>query len=141
MDNSLNDYVGILEKNLAQNIREDDYSFLDFLHEQRIWKQEEYWKVEFALAKIASSQIYSEAFPPEIVCVVWKIFSFIMASFSWHFDSEDTFRIKNLSDEEIRELRERVINVFEGFMCRNFPNQDIFEVENPLLQNQPKNRS
>jgi hypothetical protein len=106
----------------------DESSFIGYLHDYAMWDYEKYWQLELSLYNICKQNISFE-----MKWRIFKIFSSTMMMFCSHFDQNDVFKIKNLSNEEIFDLRERVQLVFEGIFQNKMPNQDIFDLKNPLL--------
>jgi hypothetical protein len=65
---------------------------------------------------------------------VFRIFSDTVMSISAHFDRNDIFKVKNLTQNELYAFRERFRLVSEGFFSGQMPElNDCFEELNPLL--------
>lgn len=107
----------------------DEESFLGCLYEMNVWNKEEYWLLETALYQLNAANAYDE----EITWRVFKAFSSCFKLISAHFDTNDVFKIKNLSVEEVYDYRERVELVFGGYFRKKMPSQDIFDLVNPIL--------
>lgn len=118
-----------VERNFPRCDNYDDNSFLGKLHEQALWAQDEYWRLEWALYQLAKDETISE----ELSWQVFRIFSHCFLLFGCHLDRNDSFKIRNLKRAQLYDCRERFQVVFEGFFSRNMPEQKIFEEENPLL--------
>nr|ABX10642.1 hypothetical protein 3FN_19 [uncultured planctomycete 3FN] len=102
-------------------------SFIDVLHEQHEWDVNEYWKLESALYAVApNARRRADA-------SAFRTFSYIMLTFSCHFDPSDGYSIRNLSTDDIYAYRERAQLVFEGYFANELPEKDAFELVNPLL--------
>ncbi len=108
----------------------DDASFLGRLHEEWLWDSDEYWKLEWALYQLATKTRRSR----DITWRIFRIFSHAFLSVNCHFDPRDAFRIGNLADDEICELRERLQLVFEGYFSGSMPKLSNFKTRNPLLE-------
>lgn len=110
-----------------------DESFLGLLHEKEIVSYEEYWKLDAALYIECSKLGTQIKLSRDLVWPIFRIFSHTMLLLGSHFDDSDGFSIKNLSKDEVLVFRERVQLVFEGFFSGEMPDNDIFQVGNPLL--------
>ena len=70
--------------------------------------------------------------------VAWpftRIFSYIMTSIQSHYDPNDGFSVLNLKEGELFAFKHRFQQVFEGFFKGNMPDNDDFEIMNPLIEN------
>ncbi|WGS43227.1 immunity 41 family protein [Burkholderia sp. JSH-S8] len=123
------DSRSVIERNWVQSREYDEASFIAVLHEQGVWQREQYWLLERALYDL--SIVHGEQ--DNLSGPIFYIFSFAMNAISSHLDQEDSFEIKNLAKGELYEFRERIRLVFEGFFLKNFPDQSMFEEENPLF--------
>jgi hypothetical protein len=110
-----------------------DQSFLGKLHEDYIWDEAEYWAYEAALYGLATIFSGSSELPRELAWRVLRIYSHALLLIGCHSDSRDKFKIRNLSDDQITELRERLQLVNEGFFKGEMPNQAYFAHPNPRL--------
>ncbi len=122
-----------IAKNFPHCDEHSDQSFLGILHKGRIWDAAEYWKYEAALYGLAQMFRGSPELPRELAWRVLRIFSHAMLLIGCHYDSRDSCRIRNLTDDQVGEWRERLQLVNEGFFKGEMPNQGIFEIDNPLL--------
>ncbi|WP_157649992.1 Imm41 family immunity protein [Burkholderia ubonensis] len=107
----------------------DDASFIAVLHEQGIWQRDQYWLLERALYELTAAQSERD----NLSGPIFYIFSYVMNAISSHLDRDDSFEIGNLTKDNVYEFRERIRLVFEGFFLKNFPDQSMFEEENPLF--------
>ncbi|WP_322026759.1 Imm41 family immunity protein [Burkholderia sp. BCC1977] len=119
----------VIERNWVRSREYDELSFIAMLHEQGIWQKDQYWLVERALYDLTGAQSDGD----NLSGPIFYIFSYAMNSISSHLDQGDSFEIKNLTRGEVYEFRERIRLVFEGFFLNNFPDQSMFEEENPLF--------
>lgn len=113
----------------------DDYvddSFTGIWHEKSMIDFDKYWQFEKSLFDLASVGNNNDI-PRDIAWPITRIFSFIMSSIQSHFDANDGFCITNLDGIAMYEFRERFQGVFEGFFSGNMPNNDDFEIINPLI--------
>ena len=109
---------------------QNDASFLGRLHEEGVWDTDEYWRLEWALYQLVNEAPRSQ----ETSWRVFRIFSHTFLSLGCHFDPNDGFKLKDLTNDEIYELRERVQLVFEGYFSGSMPEQAIFSIQNPMLK-------
>ncbi|WP_196480780.1 Imm41 family immunity protein [Burkholderia diffusa] len=119
----------VIERNWVHSREYDESSFIAMLHEQGIWQKDQYWLVERALYDLTGVQSEGDSLSGPI----FYIFSYAINAISSHLDQDDSFEIKNLTKGEVYEFRERIRLVFEGFFLNNFPDQSMFEEENPLF--------
>jgi hypothetical protein len=118
-------------KNFAWSDQYDEESFAGVLHERCIWDVEKYWKLEAAIYHLAA---HPEDFP-SLMWPLFRIFSHTMLSFGAHFDPNDAFRMRNATDEQVHDYRERFQLVFEGAFSGEMPDQaSLFDTKNPRLE-------
>lgn len=104
-----------------------DLSFSGILHEEYIWSDEEYLKLDNELYTLAKEYNHSNTIPRELVWRCMRIFSLIMLYIGCHFDDNDSYRITNLTNDELYLRRERLQLVFEGFFQGKMPNKKYLE--------------
>jgi hypothetical protein len=108
----------------------DHTSFLGRLCDDSTWSRDEYWLLERALHQLVAASAQDS----ELHWRVFRIFSLTSLSISAHLDRNDSFKVKNLKQEELYAFRERVQLVFEGFFSGEMPAlSECFEEINPLL--------
>lgn len=100
-------------------------SFLGKLHEEYVWDDEEYEKLEKEIYKQFEILKSTDDIPREIAWSLTRIFSYLMLIIGCHLDPNDGFTIKSLTAEQIIERRERLQLIFEGFFKGEMPNENI----------------
>jgi hypothetical protein len=120
----------VVARNVPWCEEQDDSSFLGHLHERNVWDDAEYWLLEWAVVRLTRSA----RFDRELAWRLFRIFSHTFLVLGCHFDPADGFRVKNKSDDEVVDLRERVQLLFEGYFEGN-EQRWTFEDDpkNPLL--------
>ena len=115
----------------------DDYSdksFLGVLHEEDIWSDMEYLKLENDLYELSTKYKDTDSLPREVVWRIMRIFSNSMLLLGCHYNPSDGFEIKNLNSEEIRQRTERLQVMFEGFFQGTMPDKDDFKYTTSVKQ-------
>ena len=75
----------IIGRNCPECPEYDDFSFMAILHEQGIWRRDQYWILEWALYEILSR---GESY--EKLCgSIFRIFSYTMGAIISNFDQND----------------------------------------------------
>ncbi|NIJ73959.1 Imm41 family immunity protein [Xanthomonas sp. LMG 9002] len=121
--------TNVVTRNLARCAAYDDGSFVGRLHEEMRWNWDEYWLLEKALYDLATDGELER----ETAWPLFRIFSFVLMLLGCHFDPNDLFAIKGVSDEDVRDLLERFQLVFEGFYAGRMPAYESLDPPNPLL--------
>lgn len=106
----------------------DEYSvdsFLGLYHEEAVWNDDEYFKLENDIYALASEYSGSSTLQREVAWPVMRLFSYLMLSLGSHCDPNDGFKIKNISDEQFYSRRERVQLVFEGVFKGEMPKREF----------------
>ena len=109
-----------------------DNSFTGIWHEEGLLNIEKYWEFEkgiFDLSKIHSG----DSIPRDVAWPITRIFSYIMMGIQAHYNSNDGFIIINKNDEELHQFRERFQLVVEGFFKGVMPQNNHFDIINPIL--------
>lgn len=104
-----------------------DDSFIGILHEEYKWSDTEYFKLDKEIYELSVQYKESESIPRELAWRTLRIFSILMQYIGCHFDPNDGFKIKELTNEQIYHRRERAQLVFEGFFKGEMPDQKFFE--------------
>lgn len=65
--------------------------------------------------------------------MVFKIYSFAIQHFTYHYNDGDEYQFRNISGDEIYHWNERLEAVFEGFFKSEMPENKKLKVVNPLL--------
>ena len=123
-----------INRNFAWCNDYSDKSFLGILHEEYIWSDIEYLKLEDNLFELSAEFKDSSLFPREVVWPVMRIFSYSMLLLGCHFNPNDGFEIKNINSEDITERTERLQVMFEGFFQGTMPDKDDFSYTNSVKQ-------
>ena len=119
----------ILHRNNPRSSGYAEGSFVEQLCEYCVWDDAKYWELEAAVYELASNQPIDQ----ESLAALFSIFDRVSLLLGCHFDPNDTFTLKDRSDEEVQENRERLSLVWEGCFIGQMPSQEMFSVENPLL--------
>jgi hypothetical protein len=98
-------------------------SFLGKFHENNIWDDDEYFKLEEAIFEVSKEYQGMKNIPRDIAWPLMQIYSYLMISLGCHFDENDGFEIKNITHDQFHARRERVKLVFEGFFSDEMPNR------------------
>lgn len=122
----------VILRNSPHNTNYESSSFLGLFHEERVWNNDKYWLLEKDIYSAAEKYEKSDI-PRDVLWPVTRIFSHLFLSFSAHYDKEDGFEIQAEAGF-LRVMRERIQLVYEGFIKGEMPNNDDFEIVNPLLQ-------
>jgi len=104
-----------------------DDSFLGIFHEQQEWDDTEYFKLEDELYEQCKIYTTVDSLPRDLSWPAMRIFSFVILSLGHHSNPNDGFKIKGLSQEQIRDRTERVQLIFEGFFKGEMPNKKYLE--------------
>lgn len=108
----------------------NENSFRALLYEEGIWSQGEYWKLEWAPFQLVNVVTADQ----EVLSRVFRLYSATFILFMAHFDSNDSYVIRNIGNEKIRKNIERFQLVFEGFFAGDMPDLAAgFDESNPLL--------
>ena len=108
-------------------------SFYAKLTESGIWDRDEFWKLHRDLIGITSELMDSDSMERDFAADLVWLLSRINELYVAHFDKNDVFVISNLSDDEVRQFKERfdvaVLGVFSGELLL----ESEFELVNPLI--------
>ena len=110
----------------------DENSFTSIWHEKCVVNLDKYWELEKDIYDLSKIQI-KENISREIAWPITRIFSYIMMSIQAHYNPNDYFSLKNIKDIDLHNFSERFQCVIEGFFSGNMPDNDCFEIINPLL--------
>ena len=108
------------------------YSFVSVWHERAQLDISKYWEFEKDIFELSKGQ-NSDNIPREVAWPITRIFSFIMMSIQSHYNPNDLFSLTMDHDIELHNFRERFQCVVEGFFSGNMPDNENFEIINPLL--------
>ncbi|GAA6170697.1 hypothetical protein NBRC116592_03670 [Colwellia sp. KU-HH00111] len=111
----------------------DENSFTGIWHEKSILDYVKYCEFEKCIFDLASTNDGAEV-AREIAWPIMRIFSYIMMTIQSHYDSNDGFEILNLNQEDMYAFKNRFQEVLEGFFNGKMPDNDDFELINPLLE-------
>jgi len=112
-----------ITRNFAWSADYSENSFAGIFHEECRWDDNEYKKLENYLYEQCISYKETSTLPREVFWPAMRIFSFLSNSIGCHFDSNDGFELRGLSEEQVYERRERLQLVFEGFFKGEMPNK------------------
>lgn len=87
---------------------------------------EAYWRLEWALVLITGHDP-----PADLLASVFAVFERVSLLTRCHFDPQDVFRFDNLSDDQVRNLDDRLRAVCSGVFDGKPPRRDAFDVVNP----------
>jgi hypothetical protein len=125
------EHYPIIFKNLPKNILWEG-SFYENLIEYCVWNENEFWKLHFELTRLASDT-KSKDINKELAWAIITIYQRVSDYIAAHFNPNDITHIENLTDEQIRNYKERldiaVISVFSGEAY----NESSFDLKSPLL--------
>lgn len=113
-----------INRNFALGDGYSEESFMAVFHKQNIWNDDEYFKLENFLYEESAKYSGQPNIPREIFWPVVHIFSYLLSSISCHFDTNDAFEMKNVSQDKLYQRRERLQLVFEGFFKGVMPNRE-----------------
>lgn len=102
-----------------------DQSFVGRLHEEAIWDDEQYFRLENYLYEECEKYSNQAELPRNIFWPAMQIYSYLSFSISCHFDPNDGFVLKELNTEQICNRRERLQGVFEGFFKGEMPDKRL----------------
>jgi hypothetical protein len=111
----------------------DENSFTGIWHEKSLMDYAKYWKFEKCIFDLACINGGAEI-PRDIAWPLTRIYSYIMISIQSHFDPNDGYEVSNLNQQDMYEFRQRFQEVFEGFFKGEMPNNEYFDIINPLLE-------
>lgn len=110
-----------INRNFAWSNEYSDDSFVGIFHEKDLWDDDEYFKLENYLYEQCEVYKNESSVPRKVFWPAMRIYSYLSLSIGCHFDSNDGFKLKGLSLEQIYERRERLQLVFEGFFEGEMP--------------------
>ncbi|WP_421850730.1 Imm41 family immunity protein [Marinomonas sp.] len=122
----------VVYQNFPHNSEYEIGSFLGCLHEESVWNEEEYWKLEGAIYQLFNEEV-KNTIARDIAWPLFRIYSHAMLLLQSHYDKNDQYFIMNLDEVEVQDYRERIQQVFEGFFQNKMPKIQDFEKRNPLF--------
>lgn len=122
-----------IETIFEENYEAVEHSFLRILHEDETWNHEKYWELDHAMVVCAKNNREQTQLNRELCAVAARIYINILGLVSAHYDENDFFRIKNLSDEEVFDFREKTELRFEHFYSGEVLTERLFRQKNPLI--------
>lgn len=122
----------VIWQNVSSHEAYLENSFIGILHEQEIWDNDAYWKVDKALFDIAEK--YRDLqMPRELLLAIFDLYEYTFGRLCWHQMPSDGSSIKNLTDEECFLRWERLAPVVRAALGGYSEKNDTFDVINPLL--------
>lgn len=112
-----------INRNFSWCAEYSDQSFVGRLHEDAIWDDEEYFKLENYLYEECEKYSGQDDLPRHVFWPAMRIYSYLSSSIGCHFDPNDVFELEGLSSEQIYNRRERLELVFEGFFKGEMPDK------------------
>ena len=110
-------------------------SFYAKLTEGGIWDRDEFWKLHRDLGWITSELMDSDCMERDFATDLVWLLSRINELYVAHFDKNDVFQILNLSDDELRQFKERFDVAVHGVFSGELLSEAEFELVNPLIDN------
>jgi len=114
----------------STEFRED--SFVASWHEKALFDQQQYWMLEKEIVDLCTES-KTTSISRDIAWPLTRIFSYIMMSIQAHYDVNDSFRIGNLNDEQMRNFRDRFQQLVEGFFSGTLNRCSDFSNTNPMF--------
>jgi len=113
-----------INQNSSYSEEYSENSFIGQLHEQNIWDDTEYFKLEDALYILCAENENNKSIPRDVAWPIMRIFSYIMLALGSHIDPNDDFEMQNINHDQFYSRRERQLLVFEGFFKGKMPNRE-----------------
>jgi len=110
-------------RNFAGSEEYSEESFIAKLHEENVWNDDEYFKLENALYELCEANKGKEVIHRDVAWPVMRVFSYLMISLSCQYDENDSFEVKYLTRAQYYARRERLQLVFEGFFKGQMPSR------------------
>ena len=107
-------------------------SFVDQLHEQSVWDEAAYWRLDKALYDCHQPGKFSGG-DESLIWPVFRIYSYLNVLLRAHVHPADGFVIRDMTEEDFHDWCERFQLTFEGFMKGHMLDNDAFEKINPLI--------
>ena len=101
-----------------------DRSFIGRFHEECIWDDAEYFRLEDALYALCEKTGGDPTLEREIAWPIFRIYSYLMFSMGCVQDTRDVFALDNVTGEQFHARKERLQLVFEGFFNGNMISKD-----------------
>ncbi|WP_081606428.1 Imm41 family immunity protein [Aeromonas diversa] len=112
-----------INRNFSWSKEYSEGSFVGVFHENHVWDDEEYYKLENYLYEACERYAGQSSIPREVFWPAMRIYSYLSQSISCHFDPNDGFEIKHINQDQLYQRRERLQLVFEGFFKGEMPNK------------------
>ncbi|MFA0814053.1 hypothetical protein [Microbulbifer epialgicus] len=110
-------------------------SFTERLREYGEWNSNEFWKLHKELTELAGEFSSAESIPKVVAANIVSLQKSVCTSFAAHFNENDVFSIKDISDEQLHEYMERFDMVILGVFTGQVLPESSFDAVNPLLEN------
>ena len=108
-------------------------SFSERLYEHAEWDHGEFWKLHKELIDLSIHWYHESRIDKKIVGKILGIQQSIHSTIIAHYDNNDYFKITNITDEEIHQLKERIDTAIIALTSGDIMPESSFELKNPLL--------
>ena len=123
-----------LERNIPNNPNWEG-SFYETLTEYGEWNAEAFWKLHLELTFIAKGVNAESPVNRELSYMLLYLQQRVLNLISAHFNGNDCFKIKNLTNEQLFEFKERFEMAILGVITGEVLSESSFDLINPLLKN------
>lgn len=108
-------------------------SFYEQLTEFGKWNRDEFWKLHLELLSVAQFEARSETLDRAVALAVVTLYSKISSLISANYNTNDVFKIVNLTNDDLGAFTERlqhaVLSVFSGKIIP----ESSYDLTNPLI--------
>ena len=129
------DSIFIIKSNDARDKMFSDSSFMGKLHEDCLWDISEYQKLEAALHNIGAELSNSSEISKSITYPIFDIFSNVMFYYGCHFNKNDGYEIKNITDDDLNDYIVRYRLIMNCIFSGDVLDMSDFNPINPLINN------
>ncbi len=124
----------ILEANNKDGKRFSDESFIGVMNNGCFWAIDAYWELDYAIYKLHERYADEQKIPKDLTATIFRIYSFAIQHFTFHYNDGDEYKFKNISGDELYDWSARLEAVFEGFFKGQMPENKSLNIVNPLLK-------
>lgn len=109
------------------------FCFVDEMCESGLWDWSTFWSMDAELCRVALSASEQAAVDKSLVLELIIYQGKILNAIAAHYDSNDQFEIRLISEEELLQVRERLAWRFRLAIEGGTISEDLFEMQNPHL--------
>jgi hypothetical protein len=122
-----------IQRNLPGN-PEWESSFYGKLAEHGVWDVDAFWRLHLDLILAARTNCLSEQIDRKFALVVTTLFARVANLIEAHFNSNDVFKITNMTTDDLLAFRERFEHAVLGVFSGEILPETSFDLTNPLIK-------